>query len=51
MYTHGEKAIILSVLVDFQLEKKDTPGEPVDLNQSLETVGVDEFLLVRVDAS
>lgn len=36
---------------NFQLERKDSPGHPVDLNLSLETLGVDEFLLTRVDAS
>ena len=45
------KYLIQFDLVDFRLEKKDTPGEVIDLNQSLEAIGVDEFLLTRVDAS
>ncbi|XP_065909567.1 target of rapamycin complex 2 subunit MAPKAP1-like isoform X2 [Dysidea avara] len=35
-------------LTDFQLEKKDLPGIPVDLSQSLDVQDSDEFLLTRI---
>lgn len=50
-YTNIEITICCVLLIDFQLERKDSPGHPVDLNLTLETLGVDEFLLTRVDAS
>ena len=43
--------MLLNYLTDFQLERKDFPGHPIDLNQTLEALGVDEFFLTRVDAS
>jgi len=33
---------------DFQLERKDLPGIPVDLSLSLDTQDSDEFLLTRI---
>ena len=36
------------VYQDFQLERKDLPGIPVDLSLSLDTQDSDEFLLTRI---
>lgn len=51
IWAHVMQRVLLCDAVDFQLERKDTPGELVDLGQSLETLGTDEFLLIRVNAS